>query len=448
MVPAGPRRTSVEFVTTQDGNNDKDGTTTGAPQAAGSPVPEHNESAMANTNPESAVHSAPQRWWRRVLGTAQHTLDTRIKPPANFGFPPVPTPGRAQTDADLSAAPATHPIAFGFLFTVGVGLALLGFFLLTNVGSLVIWIAIALFIALGLDPIVRFLVTRGITRTVGVLITMVALLGSVAGFISSIIPTLTEQTSQFIERAPKIVDDFLKSEFFVTLDAQYQLSDRISLEIGKFFSDSGAVGGIFGGVLGVGTVIAQGMFGVLIVLVLAIYFLASLPALKTFAYRLAPYSRRARVEELGDTIMHSVGNYVIGQAFVALLNAAIALILMSILHVPFAALLTVLVAMLAFIPLVGAVTAGILVSLISLTLGWQTAAIYAICYFGYLQIEAYFISPRVMQKAVSVPGAVAVIAVIAGGSLLGVVGALMAIPVAAAIMLILREVFIVRQDQR
>ncbi|MET0977889.1 MAG: AI-2E family transporter, partial [Paeniglutamicibacter terrestris] len=210
----------------------------------------------------------------------------------------------------------------------------------------------------------------------------------------------------------------------------------------------GAVGGIFGGVLGVGTVIAQGMFGVLIVLVLAIYFLASLPALKTFAYRLAPYSRRARVEELGDTIMHSVGNYVIGQAFVALLNAAIALILMSILHVPFAALLTVLVAMLAFIPLVGAVTAGILVSLISLTLGWQTAAIYAICYFGYLQIEAYFISPRVMQKAVSVPGAVAVIAVIAGGSLLGVVGALMAIPVAAAIMLILREVFIVRQDQR
>lgn len=393
-----------------------------------------------------AQPGASRRWWQRLLGTAQQTLETRIKPPANFGFPPEPTHDAASTRTDVS--PQTNPIAFGFLLTVGIGLALLVFFLLTNVGSLIIWIAIALFIALGLDPIVRFMASHGLSRTLGVIITMLALLGGAAGFIGSIIPTLSTQTSQFIERAPKLVDDFLHSEFFVSLDAQFQVSDRISEEIGKFFSDTGAVGGIFGGVLGVGSVIAQGAFGVLIVLVLAIYFLASMPAMKAFAYRLAPRSRRARVEELSETITRSVGNYVIGQAFVALLNATIALILMSILKVPFAALLTLLVAMLAFIPLVGAVIAGILVSLISLTLGWQTAAIYAICYFGYLQIEAYFVSPRVMQKAVAVPGAVAVISVIAGGSLLGVAGALMAIPTAAAVMLILREVFISRQDAR
>ena len=423
------------------------GTAPGAdgPQSPGTPGTGDDS---RDDTPIQAPPAGPRRWWRRLLGTAQQTLDARIKPPANFGFPPEPKheAGTGLPGADVS--PAANPIAFGFLFPVGVGLALLGFFLLTNVGSLVIWIAIALFIALGLDPVVRFLVSHGTSRTVGVLVTMLALLGVAAGFIGSIIPTLTSQTAQFIERAPKLVDDFLKSELFVTLDAQYHVSDRISQEIGKFFSDTGAVGGIFGGVLGVGSVIAQGMFGVLIVLVLAIYFLASLPAMKSFFYRMAPRSRRARVEELGDTITRSVGNYVMGQAFVALLNATVALILMSILGVPFAALLTLLVAMLAFIPLVGAVIAGILVSLISLTLGWQTTAIYAICYFGYLQIEAYFISPRVMQKAVSVPGAVAVISVIAGGSLLGVIGALMAIPLAAAIMLILREVFIARQDNR
>ena len=410
--------------------------------------------ASGMTGPGEGTEAAPapvpvrQHGWRRWLGTARNTLDARIKPPANFGFPPEPVHEANGQDAGADVSPQSNPIAFGFLFTVGVGLALLGFFLLTNVGSLVIWIAIALFIALGLDPIVRFLVAHGLSRTIGVLITMLALVGLAAGFVGSIIPTLTAQTAQFIERAPKLVDDFLKSELFVTLDAQYHLSARISEEIGKFFSDTGAVGGIFGGVLGVGSVIAQGMFGVLIVLVLAIYFLASLPALKAFAYRLAPRSRRARVEELSNTITHSVGNYVMGQAFVALLNATVALVLMSILGVPFAALLTVLVAMLAFIPLVGAVIAGILVSLISLTLGWQTTAIYAVCYFGYLQIEAYFISPRVMQRAVSVPGAVAVISVIAGGTLLGVAGALMAIPTAAAVMLILREVFIERQDNR
>ncbi|GAA5226282.1 hypothetical protein GCM10025778_08130 [Paeniglutamicibacter antarcticus] len=383
------------------------------------------------------------------MGSAQQTLGTRVKPPENFGFPPVPTSNTGeQQPGNTEVSPQATPIAFGFLFAVGVGLALLGYFLLTNVGPLVIWIAIALFIALGLDPIVRFLVAHGFSRTVGVLMTMLALLGLVAGFISSIIPTISAQTTQFIDGAPKLVDDFLSSEFFVSLDKQYQLSDRLSEEIGKFFSDAGAVGGIFGGVLGVGSVIAQSIFGVLIVLVLAIYFLASMPAIKSFAYRLAPHSRRARAEELGETITRSVGNYVMGQAFVALLNATIALILMSILKVPFAALLTLVVAILAFIPLVGAVIAGILVSLISLTLGWQTTAIYAICYFGYLQIEAYFISPRVMQKAVSVPGAVAVISVIAGGSLVGVAGALMAIPTAAAVMLILREVFITRQDNR
>ncbi|MDO5743646.1 MAG: AI-2E family transporter [Micrococcaceae bacterium] len=405
-------------------------------------------SSTAGVQGAGATKKSTRTWWRRLAGSAQQSLGRRVKPPENFGFPPVPNHPAHEEQAVAEVSPQATPIAFGFLFAVGVGLALLGYFLLTNVGPLVIWIAIALFIALGLDPIVRFLVSHGFSRTVGVLLTMLALLGLVAGFISSIIPTITAQTTQFIDGAPKLVDDFLSSEFFVSLDKQYQLSDRINEEIGKFFSDTGAVGGIFGGVLGVGSVIAQGIFGVLIVLVLAIYFLASMPAIKSFAYRLAPHSRRARAEELGETITRSVGNYVMGQAFVALLNATIALILMSILKVPFAALLTLLVAMLAFIPLVGAVIAGILVSLISLSLGWQTTAIYAICYFGYLQIEAYFVSPRVMQKAVAVPGAVAVISVIAGGSLLGVAGALMAIPTAAAVMLILREVFITRQDNR
>ena len=148
------------------------------------------------------------------------------------------------------------------------------------------------------------------------------------------------------------------------------------------------------------------------------------------------------------SITRSVGNYVMCQATVAILNCLVALLLMSILGVPFTALLTLLVALLAFIPLVGGVIAGVLVTLVTLSLGWQTALIYAICYFGYLQIEAYFVSPRIMRRAVAVPGAVAVISVIAGGSLAGVTGALMAIPVAASAMILLREVFIARQDRR
>jgi predicted PurR-regulated permease PerM len=98
--------------------------------------------------------------------------------------------------------------------------------------------------------------------------------------------------------------------------------------------------------------------------------------------------------------------------------------------------------------LVGAVIAAVVVTLVALTVGWQTAALFAVMYVAYLQVEAYFIAPRIMQRAVAVPGAVAVIAVIAGGSLLGVLGALIAIPLAAGAMLLLKEVFIARQDNQ
>ncbi|WP_279403329.1 AI-2E family transporter [Arthrobacter sp. JCM 19049] len=268
-----------------------------------------------------------------------------------------------------------------------MGLALLGYYLLTNVGSLITWIVIAMFIALGLDPIVRFLVRHGFTRPLAVLTTMVGLFAIFGGFMALIIPTLVTQITQFIESAPQMIDDFLNSELVSQLDRQYQVTERINDEVDKFFGDSGAVANVFGGVLGVSQTVAQSMFGILIVLVLAVYFLASMPGIMAFSLRLAPRSKRERVGELMNRITRSVGNYVIGQASVAILNSLVALTLMTILGVPFAALLTLMVAMLAFIPLVGAVIAGVLVTTLTLTLGWQSALIYGICYFGYLQIE-------------------------------------------------------------
>ncbi|GAB3265643.1 AI-2E family transporter [Arthrobacter pigmenti] len=340
-----------------------------------------------------------------------------------------------------------NPIYLGFMGTVGVGFALLMYYIVTNVGQLLGWIAAALFIALGLDPVVRWLEKRQIPRPAGIVISLLMLGGIAAAFISTLIPTIVEQTSQLIRRAPGYAEDFLNSPFFVAIDQQFEVRQRVVEEVQNFFRDSDSIGGIFGEVVNVGQIIANSLFGTLIVLVLTLYFLASLPSMKRWAYRLAPRSRRKRVELLSEAITRSVGNYVIGQACVAVLNATYAYILMSILNVPFALVLAFVVALLAFVPLVGGMIAGILVSLIALTVDWQTAVIYAVFYIAYLQFEAYFISPRIMQKAVAVPGAVAVIAVIAGGSLLGVLGALMAIPTAAAILLLLQELYIARQDR-
>ncbi|WP_211882901.1 AI-2E family transporter [Pseudarthrobacter albicanus] len=390
--------------------------------------------------------TAMARRLRQPLPGAQPRL--RFEMPPDYEAPA----GTAEGDSEARFGDpgprmsAKHPLYVGFMGTVGVGVALLLYWIGSNTTQLLLWIVAALFIALGLDPVVRWLESKRFPRAAGIVVAVSTLTLAVAGFFATLIPTIVQQVTQIVEQAPRWIQDFIDSDFFRSLDSQFGVRDRMTQELEKFVNNPAAIGGIFGGVVGFGSTVANGLFGALIVLVLSLYFLAALPAMKKWGYRLAPRSRRARVAALSEEITASVGNYVIGQAVVALLNATFAFIVMSIVGVPFAVLLAFIVALLAFIPLVGGMIAGVIVTLIALSAGWQTAVVYAICYFAYLQFEAYFISPRVMQKAVAVPGAVAVISVIAGGSVLGVLGALIAIPTAAAVLLLVKEIFIVRQD--
>ena len=393
-----------------------------------------------------------------VLNSMAHRLRQPLpgaQPRLRFEMPPEqeddgPTPETETGTRFGNPGPrmsSQHPLYVGFMGTVGVGVALLVYWIGSNTTQLILWIVAALFIALGLDPVVRWLEGKKLPRAAGIVVAVSTLALGVAAFFATLIPTIVQQVTQIVEEAPRWITDFVNSDFFRSIDNQYGVRERVTQELEKFVNDPEAMGGIFGGVVGFGSTVANGLFGALIVLVLSLYFLAALPAMKKWGYRLAPRSRRARVEALSEEITGSVGNYVIGQAVVALVNATFAFIVMTIVGVPFAVLLAFVVALLAFIPLVGGLIAGVIVTLIALTAGWQTAVVYAICYFAYLQFEAYFISPRIMQKAVAVPGAVAVISVIAGGSLLGVLGALIAIPTAAAILLLVKEIFIVRQDK-
>lgn len=342
-----------------------------------------------------------------------------------------------------------RPVRTGFGLAIGVSIALLLWLTLASLTQLLLWIAVALFIALGLDPIVRFFEKRRWPRAAGVGVVIALLVAACGGFLASLIPALVAQITQLVQRAPDIIDAVTNDPTIQAWDQQFHLVQQAEDQLEKFMRDSSALGGVFSGVIGAGNLVGQAAFGTLIVLVLAIYFLVSLPGLKAFVYSLVPRTRRKRIRELGDEITRSVGNYVMGQATVAICNALVAFILMTILNVPYPALLSLCVAVLAFIPLVGGVVAAVLVIIVALFGGgWQTAVIYAICYFAYLQIEAYFVSPKIMARAVKVPGAVAVIAVIAGGTLLGVAGALMAIPFAAAVMLLIKEVWVKRQDRR
>ena len=361
---------------------------------------------------------------------------------------PESVPADGAADPAVATVALESPVLTGFLLAVGVALAIGVVSVLRTNGQLIVWIAAALFIALGLDPLVRRVESWGAPRWVGVLTAALGLAAVAGAFVALLVPTVIEQSTQLVQDLPAIIDGVMRAEWFVQLDEEFHLQEAVRAQTERLAADGVAVTDLFGGLLGFGQTVLNAVFSVLVVVVLTLYFLSSLPHMKYWAYRLAPRSRRPRIEALSEQITSSVGHYVMGQSFVAALNGAVAFTALAIAGAPFAVLLAAIAAFMAFIPLVGAAIGGTLLTLVSLLTSWQTAAVFAAIYFVYLQIEAYVISPRVMARAVSVPAAVAVIAVIAGGALLGVLGALMAIPLAAALLLLVREVFIPRQDAR
>ncbi len=393
---------------------------------------------------------------RRLTGARDQLADRRaqqqFRVPDPDEYPTTPITRAEDLAPDQPRATPieliSRPIRTGFLLTVGVGLALAVYVLVSSNVQLLVWILAAFFITLGLDPIVTKVQSFGAPRGVGVAAAVALLLGIMTIFVSILIPVIVEQTSEFVQILPTVVSDFIASDFFRSVDEEFDVATVITTEVNKFVSDTTNITTLLGGILGVGTAIFNVGFSVLIVVVLTLYFLASLPTIKKWLYRLAPRSRRERLEYLSEKISGSVGHYIVGQTLVATLNGIVAFIAVSIADLQYAALLALFAGFMAFIPLVGAVTGGVVITLLALFAGWQAALIFAAIYFIYLQIEAYIISPKIMQRTVAVPGSLAVIGVIAGGSLLGVLGALMAIPAVAGILVLVREVYVPYQDAR
>jgi predicted PurR-regulated permease PerM len=206
---------------------------------------------------------------------------------------------------------------------------------------------------------------------------------------------------------------------------------------------------VFGGALGVGLAVLSALANSLIVIVLMVYFLATLPSIKHAAYSLAPASTRPRVSELGDQIIRSTGAYVAGAFLVSVCAGLSTLVFTFAVGLgDYAFALAFIVGLLSLIPVIGAVISGIIITALALTVSPTTALIAAIYYIAYQQIESYFIYPRIMKRSVDIPGSVTVIAALLGGSLMGIIGALLAVPVAAALLLLHREVFLKRQDAR
>ena len=342
-----------------------------------------------------------------------------------------------------------NAFSLGLLGGLGVLLALLIGGAFATTASVITYIAAALFIALGLDPMVNWIDKRGLPRWASVAVVAIGFVGLLTLLLINIIPTVIREANNLVLSAPAIVSGLIDLDLINDFDQQVGgvISGSLT-QVAEYLSDTANWSELLGGVLQVGLGIINGLFGFVIVVILTLYLMASLQQLKEFSYKMVPASRRDRFSEITEQVVGSVGKWVSAQVTVAFIHALAAFIFLSIISAPFALLLASVSFVLALIPLVGPITAAALVTLVSLTDSTTTAITLVIYYLVYLQLEAYLISPRIMKKAVSVPAPIVVIAALLGGTLLGVLGALVAIPVAASVIIILREVWIPRQQMR
>ncbi len=342
-----------------------------------------------------------------------------------------------------------QPFGVGFALTLGGLAAFVLGVAVSNLSTVLIYVSFALFVALGLDPVVRLLERRRIPRAWSIVIVYTGLLLLLVGVVLLILPTVISQISQFIRDVPDLIKTFEKSDIFAWLQTNF--GDQIGTllkDIGNFLVNPANIAAIGGGVLEVGISIASGISGLIIVIVLSLYFLASLGTIKAALVRLTSARNRAKVADMTEQVASSIGGYLMGMVILAFANSVVAFILHLLLGLPFAALMAVVAFGITLIPLVGSVLYWILATVIALFTDPVTALIFAATYLVYMQLEAYILTPRVMNHTISVPGSLVVIGALVGGTLLGLIGALVAIPVTASILLIIKQVVIPRQDAK
>jgi predicted PurR-regulated permease PerM len=334
------------------------------------------------------------------------------------------------------------PFFIGMAGAAGVAITLGISELVIRAGSVLVLIGMALFVAVGLDPVVSWLTHRRFPRWAAVVMVMACVLGVIVLFLALAIPQLTAQTTGLAHQLPRYLQSLQRHNSELgKLNAKYHIEQRLE----KLVAGNG--GSVIGGVLGAGKLVLSAASSVLVVTVLSIYFLAGLPQIKVVAYHLVPRSRRDRGILLGDEISRKVGGYVLGKVVTAVIIGAGTTVWMLAFGIPYALLLGLFVALIDMIPVIGSYIGGAAVTLIALTVSLPVAvATLGFC-ISFKLAEDYLIVPKVMNRTVQVPGAVSLAAVLIGGVLLGIVGALVAIPVAAAVRLLLQEVTFPHLDQ-
>ena len=357
-------------------------------------------------------------------------------------------PAQSPADYGVAGVPInrSHPYYFGFVATLGALTAIVLMRALASVSQIFILILIALFLAMGLNPAVEALRRRKMSRVTAVTIIFTSVIAFVVFFALVVAPPVISQGTQLINKAPTLLGDLTNNATINKLNDQYGIIDTLQSKLTSVTSDGTLLISAFGGVIGVGKSVLSGFFTFLTILVLTLYFITSLPQAVNLGLSLVPASRRARVGHLTNAIIARVGSFVGSQIVIAAMASVFVFVLSLVLGLPSPIAIGMIVFVCGLIPLVGHFLGSGIVTIIALTQSIAIGVIAFVAYVVYVQIENYVVTPRIMKRTLAVPGAVTIISALIGSSLLGLVGGLLAVPVAASIILILDEVVIPRAN--
>jgi predicted PurR-regulated permease PerM len=301
------------------------------------------------------------------------------------------------------------PFAIGMTATGGAAVTVGLIVLVLQVGSVLILIGVSLFLAIGMEPAVSWLVRRRFPRWAAVITVLLVITAGVAAFGVAAAAALLTQGEQLANQLPSYLQQAQDHQSFIGhLNDQFQLQAKLQ----AFLDSSGA--DLAAGILGAGRVVFGVLADSLVVAVLTIYFLADLPRIRALGYRFVPHARRPRAILIGDDILAKIGGYVLGNLVVSVIAAVLTFGWLLSLGVPYPFLLSVLVALLDLVPVVGSTVAGIIVALVALTVSLPTCLLTIGFFVVYRFFEDYVLVPKLIGKAVEVPALVTVVAVLIG----------------------------------
>ncbi len=320
--------------------------------------------------------------------------------------------------------------------TLVVAATLLGLYLLYRVRHVILLVGVAAFLAVALEPGVTFL--QRLVRSRGLAVAMMAILVALAigGFVASVVPPITRQAQNLVESLPAYSRELQDSSTPLgRLEQRFHIRERVESAVEEASSAVTGLGMVFGTVV-------SAVANLLIVLVLSLYFLINAPRMKREGLRLLPASRRQRGAALVDKIFAKVGGWMQGNILISVIAGVLSFIALLLLGVPYPAALAMWVAITDLIPMVGAMLGALVCVVVAFFTDVTTGVLTLIFFLVYQQVENYLISPRVMKRTLDVSPVAVILAALIGGSLLGPIGVLLAVPAAASIKVTAQELWL------